>query len=69
MAEHVIRVDLKNDLCSEGCVYDRPRTGAPFIREKLLPSMRECGYGVAEIIPDDRATEPSTKTSSCTPGG
>jgi hypothetical protein len=63
-----LSVDLQNDFATEGGVHYCPRPYVQFIRDTLIPFVRERGYTVAEIISDYRVTELGKGTSVCVPG-
>lgn len=63
-----LSVDLQNDFAAEGDAHYCPRPCAPFIRDSLVPFVRERGYVIAEIISDYRASEPGKDSSICVPG-
>lgn len=68
MTIHMLSVDLQNEFASEGGAHYHPRPCVPFIRNIVLPFVRERGYTIAEIISDYRATTSAPSPRVCVPG-
>lgn len=65
----IISVDFQNDFSAEGGKYFRaPRPSTHFIKDTLVPFVRERGLVIAEIISDYRPPRLADSGDCCHPG-
>ncbi len=65
---HFLCVDLQNDFASEGGRYYVPGSSLGFVRDVLVPFMRESGAKAVEIISDYRQPRKGDPRDCCRPG-
>ena len=64
----LISIDFQKDFCAKNGRWYQPRLAHAFIREELVPTLRQTGRKIAEIISDYRLPRPSEKEAYCIPG-
>lgn len=64
----LICVDLQKDFSAEGGKCYNPHKNVPFIKETLVPFLREHNIKVSEIISDYRQPRPGDRGDNCNPG-
>jgi len=64
----IISVDLQKDFSAEGGKHFKPHPNVPFIKETLVPFLRENNIKLAEIVSDYRQPRPGDRDASCKPG-
>jgi nicotinamidase-related amidase len=68
MAIKIISVDLQKEFSSFGGKHYRPHSNVGFIRDTLVPYLRQNDLKIAEIISDYRKPRLGHKDDSCRPG-
>lgn len=68
MATKIISVDLQKEFSSPGGKHYRPHPNVKFVRETLIPFLREHDIRVVEIISDYRQPRPGDLDDSTKPG-
>lgn len=64
----ITSVDLQKDFSAEGGICYRPRPSVEFIKNTLVPFLREKNQKIAEIISDYRKPRPGDRGDCCHPG-
>jgi nicotinamidase-related amidase len=64
----LLSVDFQKDFTTEHGAHYRPRPSVAFIRETLVPYLRERDVRMAEIVSDYRQPRPGRKGDFCKPG-
>ncbi len=63
-----LAVDLQNDFASEGGEHYAPRASVEFIKETLIPFLKERDIKISEIVSDYRQPRPGDHGTGCVPG-
>jgi len=61
-------VDFQKDISSKGGAFYKPRPSVEFIKNALVPFLREHNIKIAEIISDYRQPRPGEPGDCCHPG-
>jgi nicotinamidase-related amidase len=64
----IISVDLQKEFSAKGGLHYKPRPSVTFVKEILLPYLKERKIKIAEIISDYRAPRPADRDDSTKPG-
>lgn len=64
----IISVDFQKEFSAQGGRCYVPRPCIPFIKEVLVPFVRERGFKIAEIISDYRLPRQGSSFHACVPG-
>ncbi len=68
MQTKIVSVDFQKDFTTaEGCCY-KPRPSVNFVKNILVPYLKEKNIKIAEIISDYRAPRPGDRGVACVPG-
>ena len=64
----IISVDFQKDFTAKGGICYEPRPSVAFIKEILVPFLRENNIKISEIISDYRSPRPGGRDDCCHPG-
>jgi len=64
----IISVDLQKEFSAKGGLHHKPRPSVEFVKETLVPYLREKKIKIAEIVSDYRAPRPADRDDSTKPG-
>ncbi len=68
MKYKLLSIDLQNDFATEGGRNYKVRPSVNFVKETLIPFLKEKNIKIAEIISDYRAPRPGDRGVTCEPG-
>lgn len=64
----IIAVDVQNDFATEGGIFYTPKLSVDFLKQTLLPFLKEKNIKINEIISDYRQPRPGDRGDCCHPG-
>ncbi|MCX6807562.1 MAG: isochorismatase family protein [Patescibacteria group bacterium] len=68
MKAKIISIDFQNDFIAKGGHHYKPRPSVDFVKNILIPYLKNEGLKIAEIISDYRPPRFSDRSLSCHPG-